>query len=369
MSHLHNTTNNKPDNALSIVIGCSLVFSIASLTSAIKVLSVAQNSGSFNPDCYTAIGFARHFLSDSNKSGQIFDLYTHGFIHVFMYIPIVWLLETLKVPVPLQDPLGISIMYSFVVASIVCLTFIFLKSQSLPNTMSLPLSFIVLIMFLTKNSHDHDMISPNAELIGAVFLLGLSITLTSSKASTLWVGPLVASLAFHLKYQFTPLIVVLLMFSKLKIGIKIKQILLLIVFVLGIDILAYRLNGQGFLFRCLQLLHNYSNLKVEDPSLFSRLHNIPDIALHLPLLPFFIVSLLSLNLYFVCTRSKTIATKLAKDNAFIALLVCSALLAIVIPGKGFTHYVWLLLLPLIVALQKLAYWFSYLYKNEHLRCH
>jgi hypothetical protein len=298
--------------------------------------------GGFNWDCYAAIGIARHYLGRPDGWDQVLDMYTQGFVHPLLYVPIIWLLANLKVPTELQDGMAISLVYAFAMGGIAMLAYL-CNRKWLRRSAASAIAVLVVGTLLVKPTGDFDAISPNGEILGSVLLLAYWLVLLQRDRLLHYTSLAIAIgvLTLHLKYQLGPQ---LLVFTALA-GLPQRRVLIIAGLVIGLflltDLLVYRLNGYGLISRFGTLLSHYilGGLNRAGGGSTDRLGQIPAM---LGYYPTFMLAWICLLPAIMRRPSDQAGFSRHLIGALLLSLVTVA--AILTPGKDFTHY-YLLLLP------------------------
>jgi hypothetical protein len=324
-----------------------LLFAGASSLAAIKAVKAAGLSpGGFNWDCYSAIGIARHYLGRPDGWGQVIDLYTQGFVHPLLYVPIIWLLSSLEVPTELQDGIAISLVYAIAMGGIALLAYL-CNRLWLRRSVAAAIAVVAVGTILVKPTGDFDAISPNGEILGSVLLLAYWWVLLQRDRLLHYtsLAAAIGVLTLHLKYQLGPQ---LLVFTALA-GLPRRRALVIGGLVIGLfvlsDLLVYRLNGYGLISRLGSLLSDYSlggrsGAGAGSPP--DRMAQIPAMLNYYP----------TFSLAWICWLPAILVSPADKKGRIrhltgALLLSLVTVAAILIPGKNFSHY-YLLLVPTTV---------------------
>lgn len=214
-------------------------------------------------------------------------------------------------------------------------------------------SLISLIVIASVLVHpgDIDFRSPNAWLIGSVFLLTFWCILLYRDRMThvTLMAVFIGVLIFHLKYQLLPQLFCLSFVSGLKFRRATYLVLLISLISLLVDMVAYRFaNGYGFLGRIFLLANDY--VMTSNPE-FSRSRKAyaAIFANILTYYPLFLVAW-SIMLYKLLKLFNNFGLSSAVSfPGFRQSLLLSAvtIASILLPGKNYTHY-YILLLPTTV---------------------
>jgi hypothetical protein len=302
--------------------------------------------GIYNSDPHLAINFARYYLHRPDQLAPLVDIYTHGFLHPLVYLPVVYLLQLLRVPFSMQDGIAIGLIYGLSMGAISILTYYVSRYYNNKYTSSL-ISLLVTASILVHPG-EIDFYSPNAELLGSVLLLfywGILLYRGHALRSTV-AAIIIGVLVFHLKYQLLPQLFCFTFIAGIRFRRATLLALLIVALSLLVDLLAYRFSGGfGFFGRVFMLTNDY--VRTPNPE-FSR--SIKTLLLFAPnilkLYPLFLVSW-SIWLYRVAQSFKRFSpSNIFALPGFSQALILSVITiaSIVIPAKNFPHY-YILLLP------------------------
>lgn len=311
--------------------------------------SNALSRSYFNADCQVDVLRARAYLQRPLGDFRIYDHFTKGFINSVVYTPFLWILDRLGVPWGPQDLIAISTVYAILIGMIAVLAYYcsrsFISKQASVVVTVLTLSSVCLIQ-------NYETWSPNGELMGCPVLLGIWYTLIHKRPGY-WVATciLLGSLAFHIKYQLMPQATAFVILSE---GSKVNKwkILAGIALVsLALDLIVYRLAGEGFLSTASSLVFEYSSRTSTPNALHSGgiPQRLADILRTTP--QFFAAWALWLPALLRQARFKPFKSE-EQDSRFslhsdlIASLLMSIVTgsSIIFSGKEFLHY-YLLLIP------------------------
>lgn len=323
------------------------IFILASVwASSVSFGLVGLYAGNYNADPYFAINIARHYLHRQDKLAPLFDMVTHGFVHPLIYLPILWILDLIKVPFSTQDGIAIGVVYGITLGLIALLTFV--VSRYFHDKFIASLIALLIVASVLVHPMDIDFISPNAELIGSVLLLlyWALLLYRSYFSHAFLLAVIVGVFVFHLKFQLIPQLLIFTFCSKLKSSKALGLFLAILSSSLLVDLIVYRFgsNGSGFFSRLSTLLSDYVlTVNPEYPGIYKSL-----MLLAPGILMFYPVFLVAWILFFdqVCSsdfrgNGSFIPMRRIVD---VALLSVVTLAAIVLPGKNFPHY-YILLLP------------------------
>lgn len=318
-----------------------LLFATVSSWAAIKAIKVAGlMPGGFNPDCYMAIDIARHYLGRPDLWGKVLDMYTQGFVHPLLYVPIIWLLASLKVPTQLQDGTAISLMYAIAMGGVAMLAYL-CNRVWLRRSASAAIATLAVGTILIKSTNNSDAMSPNGELLGSFLLLAFWLVLLQRDRLLHYklLAAAIGVLTLHLKYQLG---LQLFLFTGLA-GLPRRRALRICGLVIGLffltDLLVYRLDSYGLISRLRSLALEYSSGGI---SFYDRLLPIGPMLVYYQ--TFMLAWICWLPAIFVKPSDHPGIGRHLNGALFLSLATVAAIL---VPGKGFEHY-YLLLLPTTV---------------------
>jgi hypothetical protein len=107
-----------------------LVFMVASTAILARILQAGVISSGFVEDVHVATSLARHYLH-SPPGTEVVDMYTQGFLHPLLYVPLLAFLRAVGITPSLQDGLAIALVQAVAVGLIAQLAYI--GSRSLLN--------------------------------------------------------------------------------------------------------------------------------------------------------------------------------------------------------------------------------------------
>ncbi len=301
----------------------------------------------FNTDCYMATAWARHYLASPDFHLSLHDIYTQGFVHPLLYIPILSLLNVLGVPSHAQDDLAISAVYSVSVGLIAALAYLCARAY-LRREVATTCAVITLLVLILAPADDLDRYSPNAEILGTVIILFLWYLLIMKETIKYWLPAsiLLGCLGFHLKYQLIAIIFLFFWLSDIKLAQKRNITIYLTIAMFAVDLLVYRLNGEGLLSRTSGLMQ-YTLLGATGGGEIPSGDQLSALFFdQLDAIVMFIPQIVIAWLFWAYALSTPAAGgRLAQaDLRSSGLMVAGTLIAIFLPGKGFAHY-YLLLMP------------------------
>lgn len=209
-----------------------------------------------------AASLARRYLQ-MPPGTEVVDMYTQGFLHPLLYVPLLALLRAIGTPPPLQDGLAIAFVQSVAVGLIALLAFV--GSRALLNRgASVAVCFLCIGLPLLLRPLDTatTQVTPNGEILGSVLLLGIWTLLVHRppglKALS---GVVMLSVgAFHLKYQLVPQVWALIMGGGLGRQRAFRLLCISLVACLVVDLLVYRLAGFGLFGRAGSLFGDYMGI-------------------------------------------------------------------------------------------------------------
>jgi hypothetical protein len=234
-----------------------LLFSAFSTIGAFKALPRSWDPGGFNVDMYFATATARHYLLRPWPDFRIHDLYTAGFVHPLLYVPILGLLRLLGIPSEAQDNLAIALVYASSLGSIVVLSYICSRAY-LNRAASVATAFMGISGLLLPRS-DSAAVSPNGEMLGSVLLLAFWAVLIYRFQGRYWLGWAIGigTVLFHLKYQLVPQLIMFAALSGIDRRDVIRFLGWLVITCLGVDLIAYRLSGSGIFYQAHSIATKY----------------------------------------------------------------------------------------------------------------
>jgi hypothetical protein len=319
------------------------------------VLTPHEPLGAFNPDCYMATAWARHYLGRPGFDLTVHDMYTQGFVHPFIYVPILGLLDLLGVPSAAQDDLAISAVYAITAGLIVALAFLcgraYLRREAAATCAVLSLMVLVF-------GTDMDSNSPNGEMLGSVLLLLLWALLIHARHLRFWLpaAVLIGTIGFHLKYQLAIQILLFIWLSDQSRQDKRRLTLYLVLASILLDLIVFRLGGEGILSKAGALVFDYSLSGIGDSG------KLGSISQSIPLLLNLLLSILAYTpqilIAWLCwlygqTDSPSGEKQALADMKASALMIAGTFAAILLPAKGYAHYN-LLLIPTTTFVMVLA---------------
>jgi hypothetical protein len=150
-----------------------LVFMVASTAILVRILREGVIPSGFNQDNYLAASLARRYLQ-SPPGTEVVDMYTQGFIHPLLYVPLLSFLRAVGITPPLQDGLALAFVQAVAVGLIVLLAYIGSRSM-LKRGPALAVAFLCIgpLLFLSPEELSVTQLSPNGEILGGVLLLGI----------------------------------------------------------------------------------------------------------------------------------------------------------------------------------------------------
>jgi hypothetical protein len=238
-----------------------LVFMVASTAILVRVLRESMIPGGFNQDTYAAASLARRYLQ-SPPGIEVVDMYTQGFLHPLLYVPLLAFLRAVGITPPLQDGLAIAFVQAVAVGLIALLAYIGSRCL-LKRLPALAVAFLCIgpPLFLSP-LYIADQLSPNGEILGSVLLLGIWAILVHRPAGIGAVSGLIglSVAAFHLKYQLMPQVAALILGGGLGRLRALRLLAISLVACLLVDLLVYRLGGSGIFSRAGSLLVDYMGI-------------------------------------------------------------------------------------------------------------
>jgi hypothetical protein len=238
-----------------------LVFMVASTAILVRILRESVIPGGFNQDTYAAASLARRYLQ-SPPGIEVVDMYTQGFLHPLLYVPLLAFLRAVGITPPLQDGLAIAFVQAVAVGLIALLAYIGSRCL-LKRLPALAVAFLCIgpPLFLSP-LYIADQLSPNGEILGSVLLLGIWPILVHRPAGRGAVSGLIglSVAAFHLKYQLMPQVAALILGGGLGRLRALRLLAISVVACLLVDLLVYRLGGSGIFSRAGSLLGDYMGI-------------------------------------------------------------------------------------------------------------
>ncbi len=240
-----------------------LVFMVASTAILVRVLRESVIPGGFNQDNYFAASLARRYLQ-TPPGIEVVDMYTQGFLHPLLYVPLLAFLRAVGITPPLQDGLAIAFVQAVAVGLIALLAYIGSRCL-LKRLPALAVAFLCIgpLLFLSPQQLAFvDLLSPNGEILGSVLLLGIWAILVHRPAAIGAVSGLIglSVAAFHLKYQLMPQVAALILGGGLGRLRALRLLAISMVACLLVDLLVYRLGGSGIVSRAGSLLVDYMGI-------------------------------------------------------------------------------------------------------------
>ena len=239
-----------------------LVFMVASTAILVRILREGVIPSGFNQDNYLAASLARRYLQ-SPPGTEVVDMYTQGFIHPLLYVPLLSFLRAVGITPPLQDGLAIAFVQAVAVGLIVLLAYIGSRSM-LKRGPALAVAFLCIgpLLFLSPEELSVTQLSPNGEILGGVLLLGIWAILVHRPPGRGAVSGLIglSVAAFHLKYQLVPQVAALIMGGGLGRLRTLRLLAISLLACLLVDLLVYRLGGSGIFSRAGSLLVDYMGI-------------------------------------------------------------------------------------------------------------
>lgn len=352
------------------LISCLLVvfFSLAIL---IRIVNAGGLAGTFDQDTLLAASLGHRYIL-LRFEGPVVDMYTHGFLHPFLYVPLIAIVRALGVSPPLQYSAAIACVQCVSVGAIALLAYWGCR-QALRRLVSVVVVLLCLVPPFLIFPIDFNLtpVSPNAEIIGSVpllllWLLALAPALYWRRAPII---VLVVVGLFHFKYQLLPQALSLLVFP----GLSLRRLAFLVVAVLVtalfVDLGIYRLGEHGFIANVHSLVSEYVGLYspaspapdgsaltikgmaawfiVQAFTLFHTLSSRVQIYLGhlstgLSVAPAFFLAWLAWLV--LLARRGSLDQETRRRLRLSLLLSFATIVAILLPGKNFLHY-YLLLVP------------------------
>lgn len=232
---------------------------VASTAILARILQAGVIPSGFVEDNYLATSLARRYLQPPPGT-EVVDMYTQGFLHPLLYVPLLAFLRAAGIPPQLQDGLAIAFVQAVAVGLIALLASI--GSRSLLNrgpALAVPFLCIGPPLLLRPVDLSATPLSPNGEILGSVLLLGIWIILLRRPPGRGAVSGVIglSVAAFHLKYQLVPQVVALILGGGLGRQRALRLLAISLLACLLVDLLVYRLGGSGIFSRAGSLLVDY----------------------------------------------------------------------------------------------------------------
>ncbi len=302
-------------------------------------------------------------------------MYTQGFLHPLLYVPLLALLRTLGVPPPLQDGLAIAFVQSVAVGLMALLAYVGCRALLIRGA-AVAVACVCVGMPLLWRPVDPSLtqLSPNGEILGSVLLLGMWALLVHRPPGQRALSGVVALsvAAFHLKYQLVPQAWALILGGGLGRQRALRLLAISLAACLVVDLLVYRMGGYGLFSRAGSLLDDYTGLvDVDASSQESSAFSLRGLAVSLVLQGYTLVGTAPERLMRFLATLRTFASeapqfllawsvwlvpllqrrRYGSDSRHVLkaglLLSVATIAAILLPNKGMLHY-YLLLIPTAV---------------------
>ena len=238
-----------------------LVFMVASTAILIRILQAGVIPSGFIEDNYFATSLARRYLQTPFGT-QVVDMYTQGFLHPLLYVPLLALLRAIGITPLLQDGLAIAFVQAVAVGLIALLAYIGSRSL-LKRGPALVVPFLCIgpPLLLRPVDLSATPLSPNGEILGSVLLLAIWALLVNRSGPGAVAGVIGLSVAaFHLKYQLVPQVAAMVLGGGLGRLRALRLLAIALVACLLVDLLVYRLAGSGIFSRVGSLLTDYMGI-------------------------------------------------------------------------------------------------------------
>lgn len=343
-----------------------------------RIIHSGSIESGFDGDVHLALALARRYLAHPPDL-MVMDMYTQGFIHPLLYVPLLAVLRRLSVPSPLQDGLAAATVQIIALGLMTLLAYVGCRAclRKGPAATIVLICFIPPLLLLPIDSAQ-TQISPNAEILGGVLLLALWALIRLRTYVLQWQYGVIFLIAscFHLKYQLIPQALALIAISSIPLKRRLFLIAWSLAACLVIDILVYRFNGEGFTGRILSLLQDYMGVL---PNQKPQLMGVRVMLVKLIVQLFVVINTLSQSMLrmlsfvlsifrespqfimawlawgFVLLSRRAGKNSLDKNGFWESILLSAiTLIAIILPGKGFSHY-YLLLIPTSVVVLSNAF--------------
>ncbi|MCP9772356.1 hypothetical protein KBY66_06920 [Synechococcus sp. Tobar12-5m-g] len=215
------------------------------------------------------------------------------------------------------------------------------------------LSLMVLIFGM-----DIDSYSPNGEMLGSVLLLLLWALLIHAEHLRFWLpaAVLIGTIGFHLKYQLAIQILLFIWLSDQFRADKRRLTLYLVLACILVDLIVFRLGGEGILSRAGALIFDYSFSEIGEGGKLGSINSFIPLLLNLLLtILAYTPQILIAWLCWIYGQADSPAgeKQALADMKASALMIAGTFAAILLPAKGFPHYN-LLLIPTTTFVMVLA---------------
>lgn len=239
-----------------------LLFTVLSTAVLARIVSEGLISHGFDDDVHFAASLARRYLL-LPPSTEVVDMYTQGFLHPLLYVPLLALLRALGVPPSLQDGLAIAFVQSVAVGLIALLAYV--GSRALLNraaALAVACFCVGPPLLLRPLDPSLTQLSPNGEILGSVLLLGMwALLVHRPQVQGALTGVVALSVAaFHLKYQLVPQAWALILGAGLGRQRALRLLAISLLACLLVDLVVYRMGGYGLFSRAGSLLGDYMGL-------------------------------------------------------------------------------------------------------------
>jgi len=360
---------NKPDLSIGL-----LLFIVTSIAALSRLLWAGLITRGFDDDVHFAVSLARRYLQ-LPPGTEVVDMYTQGFLHPLLYVPLLALLRALGVPPPLQDGLAIAFVQSVAVGLMALLAYVGCRALLIRRAaVAVACLCVGTPLLLRPVDPSLTQLSPNGEILGSVLLLGMWALLVHRPPGQRALSGVIALsvVAFHLKYQLVPQAWALILGGGLGRQRALRLLAISLVACLVVDLLVHRMGGYGLFSRAGSLLGDYMGLvDVEASSQESSAFSLRGLAVSIVVHGYTLVGtaperlvrfLATLRIFaseapqFLLAWSVWLLPLLqrrrygpdSRDVLKAGLLLSAATIAaILLPNKGMLHY-YLLLIPTAV---------------------
>lgn len=360
-------------NSSDLSIGL-LLFIVTSTVILSRILLAGLITRGFDDDVHFAVSLARRYLQ-LPPGTEVVDMYTQGFLHPLLYVPLLALLRALGVPPPLQDGLAIAFVQSVAVGLIALLAYVGSRALLIRGAaVAVSVCCVGPPLLLRPVDPSITQLSPNGEILGSVLLLGMWALLVHRPQGHRALSGVVALsvAAFHLKYQLVPQAWALILGGGLGRQRAFRLLATSLVACLLVDLLVYRMGGYGLFSRAGSLLGDYMGLvDVDASSQESSGFSLRGVAVWFVVQGFTLVGSAPERLMRFLATLRTLASEAPQfllawsvwlvplvqrrrygphsrhDLKAALLLSVATIAAILLPNKGMLHY-FLLLIPTAV---------------------
>lgn len=351
-----------------------VLFTVLSTAVLARILAEGLITHGFDDDVHFAASLARRYLL-LPPGTEVVDMYTQGFLHPLLYVPLLALLRAVGVPSALQDGLAIAFVQSVAVGLIALLAYVGSRALLIRGAAVAVVCLCVgPPLLLRPLDASLTQLSPNGEILGSVLLLGMwALLVHRPRAKGALSGVVALSVAaFHLKYQLVPQAWALILGANLGRRRALRLLAISLLACLLVDLLVYRMGGYGLFSRAGSLLGDYMGLVDADAARGqSSGFSLRGVAVWFVVQGYTLVGSAPDRLMRFLATLRTLATEAPQfllawsvwllplvqrrgygthsshDLKAALLLSLATIAAILLPNKGMLHY-YLLLIPTAV---------------------